>query len=637
MNLDKEALAKNRFWILLGVFVPLWLFVVILLGGSVAGTISEARKKYEDAKKELDQQKDVKNDNFIKPLQEKEEALKQKKEEVWAAAWKGQDGLMTWPGNPQAPLHETLQKAYFGDDMPYGHRLEFGDNLYLTQFDGLAQVVTPAYFLDGFEKVMQPVQTWKTHTLEDCWLSQEDFWVKRELLSILQEATSSVARFQRVELTDKEKSENLPAGVVGRQRFRNPNYELDILLERKGGKLVLSDKSKVKNVNVTGRLFALNGVPFRVWQRDPNDPKTPRAEVTWVIEGEPLPAGATTEAKKEVRIDTFDEKTPLEVEQVFTWSWSTAPIKRIDRIAVGTPEALSHRNANRSLKPRPFKKDKDEKEPEATSPAGGPPGVAGGPVAGGPVAGGPVGGGAGGLTPPGMGSGGPGGMGGNNAVSKTLTPNGIERNRYVDLSEQVRRLPVAVVLVVDQAAIPEVLTAFANSRLRMWTTQWQWRHVRGIPSPVATPSGGEAAPAEGGGATTGATTGARPPMVGSGMPPRAGSGMPPRTTGPGKPMGGTTGHNPYGPYGMPPPGVGGGQQAQAADEDDPNLVELTVYNIASLYERYPPRKQEETPPGGLPPGPGVAPPGGTPPGPGVVPPAPPAGAPVPPPGAPPKP
>ena len=44
MTLDKEALAKNRFWIILGIFVPLWLIVVIMLGTSVAGTITEAAK-----------------------------------------------------------------------------------------------------------------------------------------------------------------------------------------------------------------------------------------------------------------------------------------------------------------------------------------------------------------------------------------------------------------------------------------------------------------------------------------------------------------------------------------------------------------------------------------------------------------
>src|SRR5262249_49341854 len=160
----------------------------------------------------------------------------------------------------------------------------------------------------------------------------------------------------------------------------------------------------------------------------------------WVIEGEPLPAGQTTTAKKEVRIDGFNEKEPLEVEQVFAWSWGTAPIKRIDRIVVGTKEALSHRHANRPLVARPFKNGKDEKETE-TRPAGG-----GGSGSGPPGAGGgfPMGSGPGGMQPGGSSAPGAGGGG---SFSKTQTPNGLERNRYVDLSDQVRRLPVAVVLV----------------------------------------------------------------------------------------------------------------------------------------------------------------------------------------------
>ena len=42
------------------------------------------------------------------------------------------------------------------------------------------------------------------------------------------------------------------------------------------------------------------------------------------------------------------------------------------------------------------------------------------------------------------------------------------------------RMPVAMVVVMDQAYIPDFLTAFANSRLRIQTTQEHWQHVQGI-------------------------------------------------------------------------------------------------------------------------------------------------------------
>jgi hypothetical protein len=48
---------------------------------------------------------------------------------------------------------------------------------------------------------------------------------------------------------------------------------------------------------------------------------------------------------------------------------------------------------------------------------------------------------------------------------------------------------------------------------------------------------------------------------------------------------------------------GGGAFSSVADEDDPNLVELVVYNIASLYERFPPRAPAGEQPAGSPPAP----------------------------------
>jgi hypothetical protein len=53
------------------------------------------------------------------------------------------------------------------------------------------------------------------------------------------------------------------------------------------------------------------------------------------------------------------------------------------------------------------------------------------------------------------------------------------------------------------------------------------------------------------------------------------------------------------PGGTPPiggysGGYPGGPGTTGQDEDDPNLVELSVYGIATLYERFPPKKVDET-------------------------------------------
>jgi len=46
--------------------------------------------------------------------------------------------------------------------------------------------------------------------------------------------------------------------------------------------------------------------------------------------------------------------------------------------------------------------------------------------------------------------------------------------------------------------------------------------------------------------------------------------------------------------GFPKGGFTGGTGGMGQDEDDPNLVELSIYGIATLYERYPPKKPDET-------------------------------------------
>src|SRR5262249_5219592 len=160
--------------------------------------------------------------------------------------------------------------------------------------------------------------------------------------------------------------------------------------------------------------------------------------------------------RKPVELPGYDPKAPLVVDQVF--NWYTSPIKRVDHIETGNKLALSHRSAIHPLQPKQIGKKEEEATPSAAPPSS-------------------ERGGMGGMMPagemPGMTT-----SGGN--ASGTLTPNGLEKSRYLDVSDQARRMPVAMVLVVDQSYVQEVLTAVANSRLRMWTTQWEWQHTHGI-------------------------------------------------------------------------------------------------------------------------------------------------------------
>ena len=59
-------------------------------------------------------------------------------------------------------------------------------------------------------------------------------------------------------------------------------------------------------------------------------------------------------------------------------------------------------------------------------------------------------------------------------VPDDLSPNGLIQNRYMQydgVTPQARRLPVGVVLIVAQQHVERVLTSFANSKLRFLTTQ----------------------------------------------------------------------------------------------------------------------------------------------------------------------
>ena len=135
-----------------------------------------------------------------------------------------------------------------------------------------------------------------------------------------------------------------------------------------------------------------------------------------------------------------------------------------------------------------------------------------------------------------------------------MTPNGIDRDRYIDVGSQdrsggdkiyiVRRLPVALVLVLDQEYISDVLTALANSYLRIQTTQVHWQHLpTGTVKPPQPDAEGDADAAgpEGSrpaGVAPGVGRTGRPPMGGGSMKPPAGSGSlrPPGQPGGAKPV-----------------------------------------------------------------------------------------------------
>jgi hypothetical protein len=147
------------------------------------------------------------------------------------------------------------------------------------------------------------------------------------------------------------------------------------------------------------------------------------------------------------------------------------------------------------------------------------------------------------------------------------TDEGLRRRRYSEITQQVRRMPVAMVLIVDQHNIQDVLAAFANSKLRLLTTQWEWHRYYGDIKPNL-PQSPTAAPT---------TVAARPPVA------RAGAEDEDAGEGPSRRRGRRTASGP-GPVAVVPlPTIN-----RRWDVQEWELVDLAVYGIATLYERFPP-------------------------------------------------
>ena len=185
------------------------------------------------------------------------------------------------------------------------------------------------------------------------------------------------------------------------------------------------------------------------------------------------------------------EKSPrntiLGVQQVLTWQ--TAAVKRLDLISIGSNggfEEQSHsqphlrrEEGDAAQRASPCKGRLTRRELEAPAPvevkARRPPGQGPNP----PNKPGPRG-------RPGPG---PAAVGGN--IGQLLYPE-FWLFRYSDVSEQSRRIPVAVVIIVDQGHVDRVLTSFNNSKLRFLPTQVLLNQYPGSlqpPAPLAAEEG----------------------------------------------------------------------------------------------------------------------------------------------------
>ncbi|MFO0851929.1 MAG: hypothetical protein U0871_25690 [Gemmataceae bacterium] len=634
--MKNDALKKHHFWILAGVGLVFSLLAFLMVMFNVSSAVASA-------KSDLDKQfNDIKGNNpkgtkALEDMDKQKEVLLKRREELWKTNYEQQKSLFAWPNHMKLkPLEDRFTK--FGE--PIARQEDAFDTLktrevYETAYERIAQSIVPTTFPGrDWRKVLRHVTAWGdiVPTSNRVWLALEDLWVQKTLLLAVNDINAANRNF--VSLDDDKTAPAL------KRKFRNRIWDLELevptsgRLDRKGFLVKLTNRTDRMQV-----LGANKTMTLKVWLNDSDFPVYLRFQKEFVK------AHATFEIRERVDVTPPADRKALmdqgllDEVQVQVPGWQAIPpgtevvkIRKVEQVLddMNVPVrqvldvVLGYKDARHAAAAL--------KAPEWW-PADAAVGDAGGTGGGGPPMS-PLGGGGPGSPDGegGRGMGGPGGMmmggGGGGRGSKVGGPAAVldaNRNRYVEVTKQVRRMPVAVVLLVDQMFMQDALVAYANSPLRLQITQFHWKRFRGdLRSTTAAGAssgyggdggeGGEGGVAGGGdggeGGGPGGPGGGRRGMMGPGAADAGSpdSGAPGGLMGAGLMGGGLMG----GPGGMSP--YGSAASAAAESQVTSGLVELTIYGIVTLYEKYPDQQPADaTPPaGGTTETPAAAPPAGTP-------------------------
>ena len=564
-----SPIKKHHFWILFGV-VPLLVFLAIILLMSIVGdAIADQEKKIKDSQTKL-QSTQPKGKGLTEKIGEQQKELLTTRGQLWKANYERQvvDKVFNWPLASNLTELKNFEKKYtkFGEPMQTSsedeaYKFARSEN-YLASYQKLADTVAPTRFANqNWRSVLRHVSDWEKSPRPDStfmWLAIEDFWIQKALLDPVKTINDSVSKFHLQTIDSKNQrvnydaSKKLPEPPPLERVFVNRTWELSLSVITENGKRLM--KSKLKNR--TDRLQSLGlgkTMKLLIWLDDPKVTEP----IDYKIEGELVKGNAELDVKLIPAQHAIPPGTaPIKitkVEQVL--DDLTVPVRMIKDIQIGV---LDHKRQTATLVAPDF-------IPAEAAPATGSEGY----PMGGP--GGPMGMGL--PMPPGrMGEDGIG-MGGNGiAGAKYGTPQQVllgNKLRYIESekTKQVRRVPVGVVLVLDLAYIDDAFAAFANSPLRFQLTQPQVVRFRDPLPPLQTQPGtgglGEGDPFGGPG----------------GMPP---GGMPPGGMLPGGMI--------PGPGGA---GTGSGNSTTSV-QSTAGLVELGLFGIISLYEKYVPEEGEKT-------------------------------------------
>jgi hypothetical protein len=379
----------------------------------------------------------------------------------------------------------------------------------------------------------QPWELNKVDISTEAWIAQEDLWIQKEIYRIIRSANDDVAIFKWDSGDKKLNPKDLKGAVAEKRdtvyRFKNSSFALELVLQKDDKlsftvKNLLSRKQKldlnfrVVLNNEAGRspeIIRISDVPL-----NPVGDKDKKDAVTKIIP-------VAKDAK-----DAAPRKGIYGVEQVLTWE--TAAVKRIDHVSIGSNDrddvGHSHRTFAEDLRPFVMLGEQPpvapvapgaEPKKEVIRPKGRGRGPKGGAAA---------------VAPLEMVDRGPGG------VNRKILDHELWTDRYVEVTDQSRRVPVAVALIVDQDHVDRVLTAFNNSKLRFLETQVLLNHYPSSLQPIPVEKKEEA-----------------PPVV---VGPKRKRADP------------------------PPPNP---QSSSSSSADGESNMEIVIYGIMTLYQRYPPR------------------------------------------------
>lgn len=572
-----------------------------------------------------------------------------------------------------------LEDLSFGKPIP-NNREQYAEfkkpEFYLAEFStkgltkvvpgqlGMADRIEPTEFKGGWQQHLRHVNDWGQRAMisDQIWLIMEDIWVQRSLLDSIKAVNDQMGSFQRVRYADKgDKAIDDPDSKTGphnplRRKFKSRTWEVSIEVAKKGNRQYLKGTLE----NITERLQVLGigkTMTLKVWleanrDQDGNIKLAPDGQpdvegiepVEFKIGSEFLPgkggiknskdkdgkeidvpANVVTMQPDESNEKDFDKypnvipvgKTVTEIARIEQkFDRQTVPIRRIEAMQLGKLDsryqALGYL---KSPNPETFK--------ALAALAAAPAATATTPTLGAPA--GVAAGSRPGVSTGSMGdmmgySGGGGGLSGGGPLSVVIDGN---FRRYVDVTEQVRRMPIGMVVVVDQSYIQDVLLAFANSPLRFQVTQVTWKRFRddlGLgPAGDGSSGGGTGAIYQPGSAGSGffrsqGGGGSDPDSYRSGMmdsmrrgmsasrPPGAPSSMPFSTplglrpggrglSGLGGESAGGAGTAAFGGEFEGDIFSGGGSLTTVSEAQlTSGLVELSIYGIVSLYEKYDPAK-----------------------------------------------